>query len=71
MSPTSTFDLRIDKIFKINKSDFIIYVEGLNLFNTKNILWKDRHGIPGGYLGDPSAYDQQRRVALGFYYEIQ
>jgi len=71
MSPTSTFDLRIDKIFRINKSEFIIYVEGLNLFNTKNILWKDRHGIPGGYLGDPSAYDQQRRAVLGFYYEIQ
>lgn len=71
MSPTSTFDLRLDKIFKINGSNFITYIEARNLFNIKNTLWQDRHGIPGGYLGDPSAFDRQRRIVIGLYYEIQ
>lgn len=71
MDPTSTLDLRIEKNITFRKNTFIFYLEALNLLNRTNILWKDRHGITGGYLGDPTAYDQKRRMVFGLNYEFK
>ncbi|MBA7710437.1 hypothetical protein ES703_119379 [subsurface metagenome] len=69
MEVTSTFDLRIDRTFSLSKGKLVLTVQGYNLFDRSNILRKDRYGITGGYLNDPSAYDQRRRIELGLLYE--
>ncbi len=48
-----------------NRFNANVYVEGLNLFNNKNLLWKDSFGNNGGKLGDPSAWDPDRRIRIG------
>jgi outer membrane receptor for ferrienterochelin and colicin len=42
-----------------------VYVDARNLLNAKNVRWVDSSGRVGGELGDPSAYDSPRRVAVG------
>ncbi len=42
-----------------------VYVDARNLFNARNVRWVDSSGRIGGELGDPSAYDSPRRVAVG------
>ncbi len=65
LNATSSTDIVLDKVFSVRSTEIKLYVQTMNLFNTRNILWKDRHSIIGGSLSDPSAYDQQRRVTLG------
>jgi len=62
----SYFDLKFNKSFRLFNRGFAVYLEILNLFDRKNLLWVDNDGRPGGYLHDPSAYDIGRRIRAGF-----
>jgi outer membrane receptor for ferrienterochelin and colicin len=65
LSPTYYLDLRIEKGWGIAKSSLMLFTEIYNLFDTRNVLWVDSFGIPGGRLGDISAWDLGRRMHLG------
>jgi len=60
-------DLKANRDFSLGKGvQLTLYLEILNLLDARNILWVDGWGRPGGHLADPSAYDEGRRIRLGF-----
>jgi outer membrane receptor for ferrienterochelin and colicin len=49
---------------------FMVYADGRNLLNERNVLWVDSGGRAGGELGDLSAWDPARRIRIGLRLEI-
>ena len=66
LPPTNTTDLKLIKKFKLFSFKLSFYVECLNLFNKKNILYLvdaecyELTGEPGGWHRDPGVYSNPR-----------
>ncbi len=68
MNNTILLDVKIVKGFSFGSSKgtwMWLYVDARNLLDRKNVLWSDSNGRVGGELGDPSAYDELRRLKVG------
>lgn len=58
-------DIKIRRAFTYRNIHYELYADVRNLFDSKNLLWVDSLGRPGGELGDPTAYDIGRRTRVG------
>jgi len=65
MKVVSFVDIRANKDFNIMGLPFSVFMEYLNVFDRKNLLWVDSLGRPGGILNDPSAWDERYHVRMG------
>jgi outer membrane receptor protein involved in Fe transport len=67
---SSTVNLKFSRRFTLGDAGGIFaYLDVRNLFNDLNARWADSNGRIGGLLGDPSAYYEGRRIAMGLRYE--
>lgn len=66
---SSTFYWDIKSVFPLlkGKGKLSLLFEVRNLPDRRNLLWVDGHGVPGGRLHDPTAWDEGRRVIVGFW----
>lgn len=68
---SSTVNMKFSKKIIFSKSmGLTAYCIVNNLFNSANARWADSNGRIGGQLGDPSAYYELRRFAVGLKYEM-
>jgi len=65
MEVVSFVDIRMNKDFKPAGLPVSMFVEFLNIFDRKNLLWVDSMGKPGGALEDPGAWDERYRFRMG------
>jgi len=65
MDIISSFDIRVNKDFRLLGNHFNFYSEFINIFDHENILWMNHEGIAGGYLENPSAWDGRFQWRLG------
>ena len=66
-------DVKISKPFHFDFArylDLVLFVDGRNILNDRNVKWEDSSGLIGGELGDPSAYYIGRRIRFGVSTEI-
>jgi outer membrane receptor for ferrienterochelin and colicin len=60
-----SLDVRVEKIFNPGGKSISVYGEIKNLLDTKNVMWVDWDGRPGGELDDPTAWCAGRRIWVG------
>jgi len=70
MADYNMLDVKISKTFSVGDDAspsvrITVYADGKNILNSRNVLWVDSSGKPGGELGDVSAWDSPRRVRVG------
>lgn len=65
MESTDYLDLKVNKDFSFDNITVSFLLELRNALDSKNMLWVDAQGIPGGILKDPGALDLGRRIRLG------
>ena len=63
-------NLKLSKEFRFGSGgatppSLIVFVDGRNVWNDRNVLWVDSSGKTGGELGDVSAWDHPRRIRFG------
>jgi hypothetical protein len=65
MKATHYLDVKANKdIFLFGlRTSFLLELQ--NALDTKNLLWVDSQGRPGGIYSDPGAYDVGRRIQFG------
>ncbi len=65
LSWTNYFDVKARKNFSLDAMQLSLQLEGRNLLDSQNLLWRDQQGRIGGVLEDPTAYEVGRRVSVG------
>lgn len=65
MEATHYLDMKASKEFHINGLRASLLLELRNALDTRNLLWVDSQGHPGGYFEDPGAWDLGRRIRVG------
>jgi outer membrane receptor protein involved in Fe transport len=70
MKSTLYWDIKALYPIPVKYGRLSLIFEMRNIPDKRNLLWVDAYGQPGGRLKDPTAWDEGRRVLLGFWLDF-